>query len=68
VQVERPDYSVLGDVGGDWSAQPVCELHGLKMGKCGPCCVLLFEGTVGMREGERHSWAVANVYKAKELW
>ena len=68
MQVEKPDYSVLGDVGGEWSAQPVCELHGLKMGKCGPCCVRLFEEAGDMPEGLRHSWAVSNLYKAKEEW
>ena len=68
MQVGKPDYSVLGDVEGDWSRQPVCELHGVKIGKCGPCCVQLFEETVGMSEGVRHSWAMTNLYKAKDSW
>ena len=59
-----------------YSPHPVCEAHGLKILYCDPCCIRLYEfagwNDVGedfvMDADARHSWAMANVYRAKELW
>jgi hypothetical protein len=48
--------------------QPVCEEHGLRILGCDDCCSLIFHQAGHMREDDRHSWAMANVYKAKEAW
>jgi hypothetical protein len=48
--------------------QPICEAHDLPILACDDCCKLIFHEAGFMREGERHSWAMVNVYKAKELW
>jgi hypothetical protein len=53
---------------GPWSPEPICSEHDLRITRCVPCCVRLFEEAGGMSEGVRHSWAVANLYKAKEEW
>jgi hypothetical protein len=50
------------------SKEPRCEAHGLRITACVPCCVRLFEEAGSMPEGVRHSWAVSNLYKAKEAW
>ena len=51
-----------------YSPQPVCSEHDLQILYCNPCCVRLFEEAGDMPEGLRHSWAMANLYKAKEAW
>ena len=51
-----------------YSPQPVCSEHDVKITDCIPCCVRLFQGAGDMPEGLRHSWAVSNLYKAKEEW
>lgn len=48
--------------------QPVCEEHGLRILSCDDCCSLIHHQAGHMREDDRHSWAMANVYKAKEEW
>ena len=48
--------------------QPVCEAHGLQILSCIECCTLIHHEAGWMGEDDRHSWAMANVYKAKELW
>ena len=53
---------------GPSSPEPVCEAHGLRITRCAPCCVTIFEEAGFMGDVERHSWAVANVYKPKEAW
>jgi hypothetical protein len=50
------------------SVEPLCEAHGLRITTCVPCCVRIFEEAGGMSDVARHSWAVANVYKAKGEW
>lgn len=54
----------------DWKSdpQPVCEEHDLKILDCDDCCSLLFVQAGHMRDDARHSWAMANVYKAKAAW
>jgi hypothetical protein len=49
-------------------SEPRCEAHGLRITRCAPCCVRLFEEAGSMPEGIRHSWAVSNLYKPKEEW
>ena len=50
------------------SPEPICDTHSRKIISCVTCCVLIWE-TVGLLDvDDRHSWAVSNVYKAKELW
>ena len=56
------------EIEGPSSPEPVCEAHGLRITRCVPCCVRIYEGAGAMTEGARHSWAMANVYKAKEAW
>jgi hypothetical protein len=55
---------------GDWRSdpQPVCEEHGLRILSCDDCCSLIFHEAGFMRDDARHSWAMTNVYKAKEAW
>jgi hypothetical protein len=48
--------------------EPRCEGHGLKITACLPCCQRIFENAGDMDSGLRHSWAMANVYKPKEVW
>jgi hypothetical protein len=48
--------------------QPVCEEHGLTILRCDDCCKLLHYQAGWMDADARHSWAVANLYQAKELW
>lgn len=48
--------------------QPVCEEHGLRILACDDCCSLIFHQAGHMRDDDRHSWAMVNVYKAKEAW
>jgi hypothetical protein len=50
------------------SVEPRCEAHGLRVTTCAPCCVRIFEEAGDMSDVARHSWAMANVYKAKEAW
>jgi hypothetical protein len=54
----------------DWNSdpQPVCEAHDLRILECLDCCSLIFAQADYMRIDDRHSWAMAHVYKAKELW
>ena len=51
-----------------YSPHPVCLEHDALILYCDPCCVRLFEEAGDMRENDRHSWAMAHVYKAKEEW
>lgn len=53
---------------GPSSPEPVCEEHGLRVTRCMPCCVRIFEEVGELDEFSRHSWAVANVYLPKEKW
>ena len=48
--------------------QPVCEEHGLRILSCDDCCSLIHHQAGHMRDDDRHSWAMAHVYKAKEAW
>jgi hypothetical protein len=48
--------------------QPICEAHDLPILACDDCCKLIFHEAGFMSEDVRHSWAMVNVYKAKELW
>jgi hypothetical protein len=54
----------------DWGSdpQPICEAHDLRILECLDCCSLIFAQADYMRIDDRHSWAMAHVYKAKELW
>ena len=54
----------------DWKAdpQPVCEEHGLRILECLDCCSLIFSQVDYMQPDDRHSWAMAHVYKPKEVW
>ena len=59
-----------------YSPQPVCSEHDLQILYCTPCCVKIYEfagwddekDDFVMGADARHSWAMANVYQAKELW
>jgi hypothetical protein len=62
---------VLGeDDESSWASdpQPVCEDHGLRILACDDCCSLIHHQAGYMGADDRHSWAMANVYKAKEAW
>jgi hypothetical protein len=48
--------------------QPICEEHDLRILSCDDCCSLIHHQAGHMREDDRHSWAMAHVYKAKEAW
>ena len=54
----------------NWASdpQPVCEEHDLRILSCDDCCSLIHHQAGHMREDDRHSWAMAHVYKAKEAW
>jgi len=54
----------------DWGSdpQPICEEHNLRIVSCLDCCMRIFEEADHMPAEMRHSWAVANVYKPKEVW
>jgi hypothetical protein len=56
------------EIEGPSSPEPICEDHGSRITRCIPCCVRIYEEAGGMDEFARHSWAVSNVYRAKELW
>lgn len=66
----QPDSSdrVLEEA--DWRSdpQPVCEEHNLRILECLDCCSLIFVQADHMSVDDRHSWAMANVYKPKEAW
>lgn len=64
----KQDEADLDEAGWRSDPQPVCEAHDLRILKCDDCCSLLFVETDYMRDVERHSWAMNNVYKAKQLW
>ena len=59
-----------------YSPHPVCLEHDALILYCDPCCVRIYEfaGWDDVKEDfvmdafARHSWAMANVYQAKELW
>ena len=48
--------------------QPICEEHDLRILSCDDCCSLIHHQAGHMRDDDRHSWAMAHVYKAKEAW
>ena len=48
--------------------QPICDEHGLRILSCDDCCSLIYHQAGHMRDDERHSWAMAHVYQAKESW
>jgi len=54
----------------DWKAdpQPMCEAHNLRILECLDCCALIFAQADYMQPDDRHSWAMAHVYKPKEVW
>ena len=54
----------------DWKAdpQPICEEHSLRILECLECCNRIFEQADDMNAENRHSWAMAHVYKPKEAW
>jgi hypothetical protein len=54
----------------DWRAdpQPICEEHSLRILECLECCNRIFEQADDMNADNRHSWAMAHVYKPKEAW
>ena len=54
----------------NWKAdpQPICEAHNLRILECLDCCSLIFAQADYMQIDDRHSWAMAHVYKPKEVW
>lgn len=54
----------------DWKSdpQPICEAHSLRILECLDCCDLIFAQADYMQPDDRHSWAMAHVYKPKEAW
>ena len=54
----------------DWKSdpQPICEEHNLRIVECFDCCMRIFENADDMNPDNRHSWAMAHVYKPKEAW
>ena len=54
----------------DWKAdpQPICDAHNLRILECLDCCALIFAQADYMQPDDRHSWAMAHVYKPKEVW
>lgn len=62
------DEADLDESGWKSDPQPVCEEHGLRILRCDDCCKLLHYQAGWMDADARHSWAMANVYQAKELW
>ena len=48
--------------------QPICEAHDLRILSCDECCSLIHYEAGFMSDVARHSWAMTNVYKAKQLW
>ncbi len=50
------------------SPEPICDIHSRKIVSCVVCCLLIWEAVGLLNVDARHSWAMANVYKAKELW
>lgn len=54
----------------NWTSdpQPVCEEHDLRILSCDDCCSLIHHQAGHMRDDDRHSWAMAHVYKPKEAW
>jgi hypothetical protein len=62
------DEADLDESGWKSDPQPVCEEHGLRICRCDDCCKLLHYQAGWMDADARHSWAMTNVYQAKELW
>ena len=62
------DEADLDEAGWKSDPQPVCEAHGLRILRCDDCCKLLHYQAGWMDADARHSWAMTNVYQAKELW
>jgi hypothetical protein len=66
----QPGRALGEDDESSWASdpQPACEAHDLQILACDDCCKLIFHEAGFMSEDVRHSWAMVNVYKAKELW
>ena len=50
------------------SPQPICEHHDLPVTVCVDCCGLIYAQADWMTTTDRHSWAMAHVYKPMEAW
>ena len=64
----KQDEADLDESGWRSDPQPICEEHDLRILECLDCCSLIFAQADYMRVDDRHSWAMAHVYKAKEAW